>query len=225
MADIKVGNGGLLPSNQNQPTIPAANPDPTRRNAAETGSAVNLPIGQPGESEQLLNLPKPPSEKVFSDAVIGREHTQLDAAEQLRGNAGVSATDKLLGLHLQPTIAGALTVPPGNSEALRHLSPAMRRTIMRDLLSKQRERTRRLAQLVRRQRDQQDDDSENDESSEREDSFIGLLTDGDSVDMSEVQVNRATDELVAMARMLDLLDEMLNMQDYTFSQIGSFAQG
>lgn len=223
MADIKIRNNGALPPSQ--PPVAPENADPTRRNAAQTGSQVNLPIGQPGESEQLLNLPKPPSEKLFSDAVVGRESTQLDAAELLRGNAGVSATDKLLGLHLQPTVAGALTAPPGNSEALRHLSPAMRRSAMRDMLTKQRERTKKLAQLVRRQRDQRDD--EQDERQQREDSFVGLLTDGltEGADFSPQQVERATEELVAMAKMLDLLDEMLNMQDYTFSQMGSFAQG
>ena len=226
MADIKIGNGGLLPSTNNPPTNAAENADPTKRNAGQTGSAVNLPVGQPGESEQLLNMPKPPSEKLFSDAVTGRDQTQVTAAELLRGNAGVSATDKLLGLHLQPTVTGALTAPPGNMEALRHLSPSMRRSVMREMLTKQRERTKRLAQLVRRQRDQHGD-GEKDQQQDREDSFVGLLTDGltEGVDLSDQQVERATVELVAMAKMLDLLDEMLNMQDYTFSQMGSFAQG
>lgn len=229
MADIKsIGNGGLPSPNINQ-AKPVEMPNATMKNAADTGSTINLPVGQPGETGQPTGLPQLPPEKLFSDAVTGREASQLDAADQLRSNAGVSATDKLLGLHLQPTVAGALTAPPGNSEALRHLTPAMRRATMRGLLTKQRERTRRLAQFVRRQRDEQsgeqEEDGGNPEQNERgADSFVALLTEG-SVELSVDQVNRATDELVTMARMLDLLDEMLNLQDYTFSQMGSFAQG
>ncbi len=226
MADIKsIGNGGLPSTPNLNPSKPVEMPNSTMKNAANTDSLINLPVGQPGETGQPNVLPQPPSDKIFSDAVTGRERSQLDAADQLRSAAGISATDKLLGLHLQPTIAGALTAPPGNSEALRHLTPAMRRATMRGLLSKQRERTRRLAQIVRRQRDQQNGEDRDDaEQQERDDSFVAMLTEG-SVELSDEQVSRATEELVTMARMLDLLDEMLNLQDYTFSQMGSFAQG
>jgi hypothetical protein len=224
MADIRINNGGLLPQNQNQPA-PIEQPNSATQNAAQTGN-VNLPVGQPGEAAQPNVLPQLPNEKIFSDAVTGRERSQLDAAEQMRGTAGISAVDKLLGLHLQPTVVGALTPPPGNSEALRHLTPAMRRAIMRDLLEKQRDRTRRLAKYVRRQRDRQEDDDEETSQNFQEESFIALLTEGAlSLELDENQVERATGELVTMARMLDLLDEMLNLQDYTFSQMGSFAQG
>lgn len=226
MANVKsIGNGGSPSPNVNQ-AKQVEMPNATMKNAADTGSNVNLPVGQPGGIGQPGVLPQMPSEKLFSDAVTGREASQLDAADQLRTSAGVSATDKLLGLHLQPTIAGALTAPPGNSEALRHLTPAMRRATMRGLLTKQRERTRRLAQFVRRERDQQNGEQDDAEQQrEREDSFVALLTDGNNLELSADQVNRATEELVTMARMLDLLDEMLNLQDYTFSQMGSFAQG
>ena len=225
MANIKsIGNGGLPSTPNLNPSKPVEMPNSTMKNAANTDSLVNLPVGQPGETSQPNVLPQPLGDKLFSDAVTGRERSQLDAADQLRAASGISATDKLLGLHLQPTIAGALTAPPGNSEALRHLTPAMRRAAMRGLLSKQRERTRRLAQIVRRQRDQQNGEEDDAEQQEREDSFVAMLTEG-SVELSEDQVNRATEELVTMARMLDLLDEMLNLQDYTFSQMGSFAQG
>lgn len=225
MADLRVSQGGVLPQNQNQPAAPVEQPNSTAQNAANTTSAVNLPVGQPGESAQPNVLPQLPTEKVFSDAVTGRERTQLDAAEQMRSAAGVSAVDKLLGLHLQPTVAGAIAAPPGNSEALRHLTPAMRRQIMRGLLDKQRDKTKRLAQFVRRRRDGQQDDAENEnDKNNSAESFIAMLSES-SLELDNNQLARATDELVTMARMLDLLDEMLNMQDYTFSQMGSFAQG
>lgn len=223
MADIRrIGNNQqpIMPEdraviNKSQP------PNPAQKNAGETGSAVNLPVGQPTEGEGVINLPKPPGETAFSTAVTGKDRSQLDAAEQIRSNAGVSATDKLLGLHLQPTVAGALTAPPGNMEALRHLSPAMRRSIMRELVNKQRERTRRLAKYVRRQRERRDENGNEQEN--REESLVQLLA--ENFDASDEQVTRASDELLAMAKMLDLLDEMLNLQDYTVSQMGSFAQG
>lgn len=224
MADVKrVGNGGIPPADRN---IPNSTEVPkSAQNATQNSSAVNLPVGQPGESGQPNVLPQTvTTEKIFSDAITGRDKSQLDAAEQMRSAGGVSATDKLLGLHLQPTVVGALAAPPGNMEALRHLTPAMRRMAMRNMLSKQRERTRKLAQFVRRQRDQHEDADDNNSSGrQKEETFIALLTDG--FEASDEQVNRATEELVAMAKMLDLLDEMLVLQDYTISQMGAFAQG
>lgn len=219
MADVKgVGNGGIQPPlNQNQ--IPEGElPNVQQTNAQ--ANQVNLPVGKPGEGQQANLLPQSPGEKILPDVVAGRDSSQLTAAEQMSSTAGVSATDKLLGLHLQPTITGAFPPPPGNSEALRHLTPAMRRTIVRNLLSKQRERTKRLARVVRRHRDERDGEQS---QSDAESSFFAMLTDG--MELSEDQVNRATEELVAMARMLDLLDEMLVLQDYTISQMGTFAQG
>ncbi|MBC7798546.1 MAG: hypothetical protein H7Z37_16875 [Pyrinomonadaceae bacterium] len=220
MADVtKVGNNTPLSNQNNAVEMPKTGDKNGQNN-------VNLPVVKPGEGEQIQNLPQPPSEKLFSDVVTGREGSQLGSAEQMRDAAGVSATDKLLGLHLQPTITGALVAPPGNSDALRNMTPTMRRTIMRNLLSKQRERTKKLALLVRHQRDRQDDGNGDDAQQQREDSFIGLLSDGsEDLEVSPEQVHHAADELVSMARMLDLLDEMLNLQDYTISQMGTFAQG
>jgi hypothetical protein len=92
------------------------------------------------------------------------------------------------------------------------------------LLVKQRERTTRLARYVRRQRDQHNRDADfSSTPNQNEGSFAGLLTDG--VELTDEQVNRATEELVVMARMLDLLDEMLISQDYALSQTGTFSQG
>src|SRR5918997_1248734 len=70
-------------------------------------------------------------------------------AENLPARGGASAVEELLGLNRLPTAVGALAAPPGNSEALRHMTPTMRRTIMRGLLDKQREKMRRLALVLR----------------------------------------------------------------------------
>src|SRR6185503_18150923 len=79
------------------------------------------------------------------DVLAGRDPSQLIAAEQIRVAGGGTVTDELLGLNLQPTMAGALLAPPGNTDFLRHLTPVMRRNAVRELLSKQREQMRRLA--------------------------------------------------------------------------------
>lgn len=178
---------------------------------------TNFPVGQPQETRLPVD---PATQKVLPDAATGRDITQLEAGKQLSSLGGVSATDRLLGLDLRPTMTGVLTAPPGNSEFLRHLSPQARRTIMRKMLSKQRERMRRLARYLRDKRDETDE--QNDGETERE-SFLEVIT--EPVELDRVHISRATGELDKAARMLDILDEMLAMQDYTISQIGTFSQG
>lgn len=177
---------------------------------------TNFPVGQPQETRQPNDSTV--NQKILPDAATGRDITQLEAGKQLTALGGVSATDRLLGLDLRPTMTGVLTAPPGNNEFLRHLSPQARRTIMRKMLSKQRERMRRLARYLRDRRDQTDEQNEH----ERE-SFLEVIT--EPVELDRAQLARATGELDKAARMLDILDEMLAMQDYTISQIGTFSQG
>lgn len=131
---------------------------------------------------------------------------------------GISATDRLLGLDLRPTIKGILVSPPGNKEFLRHLSPSNRRAILRKMLNKQRERMRLLARFLRDQKDETDLN----ENQDRE-SFLEVISENLKLDKSQIQ--RAANELDKTARMLDILDEMLTMQDYTISQMGAFSKG
>ena len=100
----------------------------------------------------------------------------------------------------------------------------MRRTIMRSLLDKQHKRIGRLARLLRPNGYDEDGSSET----------AGLdPIPGESADelceayaaLSNAEGERARRELAATARMLGLLDELLAMQDYTFSQMGTFSQG
>ena len=189
-------------------------PGKTERNAQ-----TQFPVGQPGEAERL-----PQSQKILSDATVGRDATQTEAAKHLTLLGGVSATDRLLGLDLRPTMTGALAPPPGNNEFLRHVSPQMRRTIMRKMLNKQRERMRKLARYLRDRRDE----SGNGNSDEDRESFLEVIAEKmqlEEYNTDQNQIVRATGELDKTARMLDILDELLAMQDYTISQIGTFTQG
>lgn len=180
------------------------------------------PIGQPGPQGQPVGLPLPPTTApLMPDALAGRDPSQLVAAEQMRARGGASATEELLGLNRQPTMVGALAPPPGNAEALRHMTPTMRRTLMRNLLDKQRTQMRRLAHLMRRERDGRDGDGE--ESPEDERQHPQLEAPAAAVSTDDAQ--RARAELGSAARMLDLLDELLAMQDYAVSQMGTFSQG
>ena len=189
----------------------------------QTGIKSNqteFPVGQPAETRQpvdTVNLP--PEQKILPDAATGRDATQLEAAKQLSSLGGASATDRLLGLDLRPTMVGALAPPPGNSEFLRHISPQMRRTMMRKMLSKQRERMRRLARFLRER--EQSGEGESNES-DRE-SFTEMIS--EPLEPNQIQMTKAIGEIDKTARMLDILDEMLAMQDYTISQIGTFSQG
>lgn len=181
---------------------------------------TEFPVGQPTETRQPVDAPNlPPEQKILPDAATGRDATQLEAAKQLSSLGGASATDRLLGLDLRPTMVGALAAPPGNGEFIRHLSPQMRRTMMRKMLSKQRERMRRLARFLRER--EQPDKNANDEP-ERE-SFTEMIA--EPLEPNQAQLIKAIAEIDKTARMLDILDEMLAMQDYTISQIGTFSQG
>lgn len=181
---------------------------------------TEFPVGQPPETRQPVDAPNlPPEQKILPDAATGRDATQLEAAKQLSSLGGASATDRLLGLDLRPTMVGALAPPPGNSEFIRHLSPQMRRAMMRKMLSKQRERMRRLARFLRGR--EQPDENANQES-ERE-SFTEMIA--EPLEPNQAQLTKAIAEIDKTARMLDILDEMLAMQDYTISQIGTFSQG
>lgn len=217
-----VGGGPVTPQNEGrvggQGTTPV---DPAGAQAGGPGR----PVGQPGPLGQPTGLPLPelPGQpRVMPDVLAGRDASQLLAAEQLRTRGGAAATEELLGLNRQPTMVGALAPPPGNSEALRHITPTMRRTVMRNLLDKQRGRLRDLANLLRRDRDdgrggsRSRDDEADDSAAE---TLLALAT------TDEAQMARARVELGSVAQMLQLLDELLAMQDYAVSQMGTFSQG
>ena len=222
MADIKNINRSSANEINNLTNNQIADTDVPR--VSESGVKANqtqFPVGQPSDARQTGDAALQPGQKILNDAVVGRDITQLDAAKQLSALGGVSATDRLLGLDLRPTMTGVLSAPPGNVEFLRHLSPQARRTIMRKMLSKQRERMRRLARYLRDRRDESSENSE--ESANEGESFLEVIN--EPVELDRAKLGRATVELEKAARMLNILDEMLAMQDYTISQIGTFTQG
>lgn len=224
MPDIKNVNlggeaNGLTQNQISDRDVPRVSQSSVKTNQTE------FPVGQPtGTQSQVDTANLPPGQKILPDAVTGRDGTQLEAAKQLSSLGGAAATDRLLGLDLRPTMTGALTAPPGNSEFLRHLSPQMRRTIMRKMLNKQRERMRRLARFLRERHDESANGGSGDNNPDEDrESFLEVISEPLELDRS--QITRATGELDKAARMLDILDEMLTMQDYTISQIGTFSQG
>ncbi|HVE56083.1 MAG TPA: hypothetical protein VNB22_04590 [Pyrinomonadaceae bacterium] len=223
MADIKNVNrgGGNEINNLTNNQIADRDVPPVSQSNAKAGQ-TKLPVGQPPETRQPLDsVNLPPGQKILPDAVTGRDSSQLEVAKQLSALGGVSATDRLLGLDLRPTMTGVLSAPPGNVEFLRHLSPQARRTIMRKMLNKQRERMRRLARYLRDRRDETS--TENGDGETESESFLEVIS--EPVEQDRVKITRATGELEKAARMLNILDEMLAMQDYTISQIGTFTQG
>jgi len=222
MADIKNvnRNGGNEINNLTNNQIADSDLPPVSQSNAKTAQ-TKLPVGQPLETRQPIDSANlPPGQKILPDAVVGRDSSQIEVAKQFSALGGVSATDRLLGLDLRPTMTGVLSAPPGNAEFLRHLSPQARRTIMRKMLSKQRERMRRLARYLR---DRRDETEENGDGETNGESFLEVIS--EPVEQDRVKITRATSELEKAARMLNILDEMLAMQDYTISQIGTFTQG
>ena len=224
--------------------VPGAGVTPQGRNNAVTDQGGQLtpvnqagaqveglpaPVGQPGTLGQPTGLPAAPlapGQSVLPDVLAGRDPSQLIAAEQMRARGGAAATDELLGLNRQPTVMGALGAPPGNGEALRHMTPTMRRAVMRGLLDKQREKMRRLAYALRREHDAGEGGG-GEQSSERDggQGGYGRELSGALVALDEAQLESVRLELGSTARMLDLLEELLAMQDYTISQMGTFSHG
>lgn len=213
MADIKNVNrgGGNEIGGLTKNQIPDAESPRVPQSAVKTGQTP-LPVGQPTDT-RTGDLAAQTAAKT---AEAARDGLQLEAGRQMTSLGGVSATDKLLGLDLRPTMTGVLAAPPGNVEFLRHLSPQARRTIMRKMLGKQRERMRRLARYLRDRRDEGDTEQEGE-------SFLEVIA--EPVEQDRQKIARATGELEKAARMLNILDEMLAMQDYTISQMGTFSQG
>ncbi len=205
--------GSKLVAQPRGTTVPHASPD--------------APIGQPGPLGQPTGMPAPqvPGQtQILPDVLIGRDHSQRAAAERLRESGGASATETLLGLNLQPSVIGAFAAPPGNLEALRHMSPTTRRSIMIALLHRQRARMRQLARVLGREERDRDGQHEQHENDDDPHSFSEVLP-PETVYIDDQQRERASTELVRAVRMLDLLDELLAMQDYTLGQMGSFSHG
>lgn len=218
MAEVRntLKNGGeirnLTDGKVGEKDVPAVQKSNTGKSAGPG------PVGQPADSQRAGGEVRA-GQKVLSDAVTGKEASQLEAAQRLSGLAGASATAKLLGLDLRPTMLGALVAPPGNSDFLRHLSPTMRRTIMRSMLAKQRKRMRRLARFLRDEKDQREQGGQE----EDEQGFLEAIN-GPS-ELKAAGLVRAIEELGKTAKMLDVLDELLALQDYTISQMGTFSKG
>jgi hypothetical protein len=156
-----------------------------------------LPGGLPGEIDVPIQK-KPLAPTPGSEA----DSLQSIAKGEMRVSGEATATDVLLGLHLQPTLCGIFPPPPGNAEALRFLTPSTRRSILRALLLKQRARTRRLGTLFHPEFEQDEEPAD---------------------DFSSRQ--QARRKLAAATGMLDLLDELVEMQDYALSRIGMFSKG
>jgi hypothetical protein len=214
--------GRLTPA-QGQPDASAEAVRPAGQPGVQP-EGLATPVGQPGPQGQPVGLPAPTTTApLMPDALAGRDPSQLVAAEQMRARGSSSATEELLGLNRQPTVMGALAAPPGNAEALRHMTPTMRRTLMRNLLDKQRTQMRRLAHLTRRERDGRGGEGE--ESTDDERQYPQPEAPAALAPADEARRARARAELGSAARMLDLLDELLAMQDYAVSQMGTFSQG
>ncbi|MCS7079457.1 MAG: hypothetical protein NZ585_05305 [Chloracidobacterium sp.] len=180
---------------------------------------VSGTVGQPGEVGQPRGLPAPevPGQKsILPDALLGRDPSQALAAEQLRSTGGASATEELLGLNQQPTMAGTLLPPLGNDVALRHLTPTMRRELLRRLLDRQQRNARRLLAVLPRE---EDDASER----RRRRALPEETPDPEALALPEPQRQRAARELHQSLRMLELIDRLMAMQDETLAQMSASA--
>ncbi|MEJ7713276.1 MAG: hypothetical protein WKF84_26375 [Pyrinomonadaceae bacterium] len=207
-------SAGTTPPENNQPR----NLQPGQAKTINASLATpGVPVGPPRSLGQPTGLLAPVQTTILTDVLAGREVSQMRAAEQMREAGGAPATDRLLSLDVQPSFAGAFPPPPGNIEALRHLSPAMRRSMLTSLIVRQRLRLKRLGRPLH--------DAEEDEQRDDREETSHHPGDSSSITLSAAERERAASELKSVARMLDLLDEMILMQEYTLSQMGSFSQG
>jgi hypothetical protein len=222
MSDVGRVGGHIPPQKQDQVSEkPAGAQSRTPPHTPQTQTPPpNVPLGEPGPHGQPTGMPAPGvsgQTKIMSDALTGRDPSQAIAAEQMRATGAASATEELLGLNRQPPMAGALAPPPGNQEALSHMTPAVRRAVIRSLLQHQHERIRRLANLVQGEGGGGGNQGERRETGGRQEEQLP--------EAEASHRERALVELGRAVQMLDLLEELLAMQDYTFSQMGAQNQG
>ncbi len=181
---------------------------------------VSGTIGQPGEVGQPRGLPAPdvPGQKsILPDVLLGRDPSQVLAAEQLRSTGGASATEELLGLNQQPTMPGTILPPLGNDVALRHLTPTMRRELLRRLLDRQQRNARRLLAVLPRE------EEDTPERRQRR-ALPEAAPDAEALALPEPQRRRAAQELHQSLRLLELIDRLLTMQDETLAQMSASAR-
>jgi len=155
---------------------------------------------------------------ILPDALLGRDPSQVLAAEQLRATGGASATEELLGLNQQPTMPGTILPPLGNDVALRHLTPTMRRELLRKLLDRQQRNARRLLAILPR------DEEESDPERRRRRALPENLPAPEALALPEPQRQRAAQELHQSLRLLELIDRLMTMQDETLAQMSASAQ-
>ena len=99
--------------------------------AAALSPAAQRPAGGPEQPAALSDPALAGQTQSLPEVIFGKNPSQLIAAEHLRAHGGASATEELLGLNLNPLMLGAFPPPPRNAEALRHLTPSMRRAILK----------------------------------------------------------------------------------------------
>jgi hypothetical protein len=187
----------------------------------------SLVIPEPNQNLSWDNFPlrpEMPAPWVAPLSPGGDEGPPQTWPEPMHVPGQATATEVLLELHLEPTRCGAFPPPPGNHEALRHLTSPARRAILRTILLK-RTRLRSLAAFLYR-----DPEGDNDSatrplrngSSGLEASMEGSLP---AEGMGERLKARASYELAAAANLINLLDQLQEMQDYTLSRMGMFSKG
>jgi|SRR5215472_11871696 len=193
--------------------------------------------GLPGVPPSQADESSAGSTRVLSDVSSGLDPSQLVAAEQMRVLGGATATATLLGLDLRPTVMGTLLAPPGNSEALRYLTPALRRAALRSALLKQRSRMRRLLALLQQDPDNHSHDDNSDGSENESDSSLLLLEvlpeaesmtkyyAGGVIPAQTSLTHQEHYELIVVGRMLSLLEELSALEDFMLDRIGAFSKG
>lgn len=172
------------------------------------------PIGQPGIADKSAVVEETKKKQI-----------QEVNPERLKSIGTPSATEKLLGLNQKPSVLGAIDAPPGNSMALRYLTPAMRRATIRELIIKQRKRLRGLAYLLHGEESEDEQSFEENKQQETTEEIM-LETSVKSVKkITPLRRETAIGELDHTVRMLNLLSDFLAMQDYILSQMSSFSKG
>lgn len=220
MADVKNIGGQPLPIEQNIEKIADDAMKLPNQQLPQTSGENSVGRGTFGQPVGLPQTDPTTQNALMPNVVTGRDATQQIAAEKMRSNAGYSATEVLLGLNRQPSTTGILLAPPGNLDALRHITPTMRRTALRNLLAKQRAQMRRLAAVMR-----DEEESENHENQDAEQQEANNETTNVLPPVSKFYNDKAYRDLAATTKMLDLLYELLSMQDYTLSQMATRADG
>lgn len=153
---------------------------------------------------------------LMSQVLRGQDVTQLLSTELLRSTGGVAPTELLLGLNQPTSTIGIITPPPGNLNYLANFTPTMKRNILKKLLTSRFDDIESIIAVLNQENYEESDEEENNFETETEETLPKK-----NPAKNKQQYPRAFEELTAVLKMIELLNQIVELQDLVVSNMSS----